>query len=316
MIEISVKGERIFFASATSSKSIMTASGSFSFKIGGENVKYTKDDPVEVYSNGVMIINGKIELIEAVKNKDVDEIIYSGRDNTGDFIDSYFDKVVEFNRSLNLEKIISDIAKPFGLSVKSEVSVKNFTVGELPTAYAGQNIFDFCEKLCRIRSVLLTATHDGNLLITDEGTSSNNKPIIFGESYSNAFERTYRRDYTKEYDKYVVYSQNNSILDNLNNLVNVSSSVGSGTRTKTLIENNSLSVGECLVRATFERELDQRRAMRYTAKIAGDTDYFPNQKVSVKDSTLNIDETMLIVSMSWNYSKDSDDQSVMLEKIP
>jgi len=316
MIEISINGERIFFASATCQKSISTAAGSFAIKIGGEPLKYSFGDAVQIFSNGKMIINGKIEHIKAVKNKNVDEIIYSGRDNTGDFIDSYFDKVVEFNRSLNLEKIIETIASPFGLSVTSEVSIQNFTVGELPTAYAGQRLIDFCNQLCQIRSVLLTATSDGNLLITDEGKESNSTPIIFGAEYANAFERLYESDKTKEFDRYIVYSQNNSILDDLNNLVNVKAQTGSGKRIKTLIENNSLNVGECLSRANFESELDIRRSTRYTAKIAGDVTYYPNQKVSVKDSTLDIDETMIIVAMKWNYSKDSDDVEIVLEKIP
>lgn len=316
MISITVNGENIFFADANVTKSIMTAAGIFSFKIGAENLQYKYGDKVQVFSSDKMIINGKIEHIRAIKNKEVDEIIYSGRDNTGDFIDSYFDNAIEFNRSLNLEKIISNIAAKFNVEVVSQVSVKNFSQGELPTAYAGQNIFDFCDKLCRIRSVLLTVTNDGKLLITDEGAETNQISIIFGSEYGNSFERSFESDSTKEFDRYVVFSQNNSTLDSLNNLVNVRAQAGNGIRVKTLIENNSLDVGECLTRAKFEQEMDFRRSTRYIAKIADDMGYFPNQKVSVLDETLSIDEQMLIISVKWVYNKNADHVEVTLERIP
>ena len=316
MINITVNGENIFFADATATKSIMSAAGIFSFKIGAEDLKYKHGDKVQVFSSDKLIINGKIEHIRAIKNKDIDEIIYSGRDNTGDFIDSYFDNAVEFNRSLNLEKIISDIAAKFNIKVVSQVSVKNFSQGELPTAYAGQSIFDFCDKLCRIRSVLLTATNDGNLLITDEGVEVNETSIIFGNEYGNSFERIFESDNTREFDRYVVFSQNNSTLDSLNNLVNVRAQAGSGARVKTLIENNSLDVGECLTRAKFEQEMDFRRSTRYIAKISDDAGYFPNQKVSVLDETIGIDDQMLIISTKWVYNKNADHVEVTLERIP
>jgi prophage tail gpP-like protein len=316
MIDVSVNGENISYSKISVSKSIETASGMFSITICGGKLQYKYRDTVEIFISGSIVLKGKIERIDAYSSAEANEYVYAGRDNTGDFIDSSFDTVVEFNRSLNLDKIITDLSSPFGITVKSEVSVANFTTGELPTAYAGQNIFEFCDKLCRIRSVLLTSSDDGGLLITDEGVTKNDKNIVFGGDYSNAFERSYFYDHTKEFEKYVVYSQNNSTLDDLNNLVNVKAIDGAGTRTKTLIENNSLHVGECLARARFERDIDKRKAMRYTVKVSGHPLYKRNELVNVKDTFLAIDETMLIVSVQYMQTSDQSYTQLVMERQP
>ncbi|MCW8930903.1 MAG: hypothetical protein OQL19_11765 [Gammaproteobacteria bacterium] len=314
MIELVIDDKRVYAIEISTFESIEAAAKSFSFKLS-EGIIY-QGSKVEIFANNELRLSGKIELVTTIANSHSNETIYSGRSNAGDFIDSDFDKTLEFNRSLNVLKIISDIATPFGLSVSSDIEVRNFSTGELPVAYAGQNIFRFCDKLCRIRSVILTSSADGNLLITKEGIDKNDTAIIVTKDYSNVFERVYTTDDTKKYNKYTVFSQNNSTLDNLNNLVNTKSVLGSGVRNKTIIENNSLSVGECRSRAEFERDLDIRNASRYAFKMDGVQSFKIGQIVDVKDDFALIDSEMIVNSVKYNYNSSELYTDVVLEFKP
>jgi prophage tail gpP-like protein len=314
MIDIVVDGKRIYPVEISTFESIEAAAKSFSFKTS-EGIVH-QGSKVEIFVNNEIVISGKIELTSTIMSSNLFETTYMGRSNSCNFIDSDFDKTLEFNRSLNIQKIISDIAAPFGLSVNSDIEVRNFSTGELPVAYAGQNIFKFCDKLCRIRGVILTSSSDGNLLITKGGIEKNNTAIIVTSDYSNVFERFYTTDNTKRYDKYTVFSQNNSTLDNLNNLVNTKSILGAGVRNKTIIENNSLSVGECRSRAEFERDLDIRNASKYSFKMDGIQSFKIGQIVSVKDDFALIDSEMIVNSVKYFYNSIELYTDVILEQKP
>ena len=321
MISIIVNGEKIAYDEANAFKSNETGAGTFSFKIGGGVQTFFRKDKVVIFIDGIKVIDGKIELIGSIGDRNTLEYVYTGRDNASDLIDSTFENVVEFNRNLNLDKIVSDIASAFDINVTSDIEVDNFTESELPTAYAGESIYSFCDKLCRIRSVILTSSNDGGLLITSEGLQSANDQLIFSlNRYSNIFHRTFNDDSSKEFDKYIVYSQNNSTLDNLNNLVNTKGSIGSGTRIKALIENNSLNQQECNDRAEFQQSIDKRKALRYIAKIQehsqtnGDI-WDKNLRVNVFDDTVSLDETMLIVSTQWVQSSNALYTEIVTERI-
>ena len=327
MINIIVNGEKIAYDEASAFKSNESGVGTFSFKIGGGAQTFFKKDKVVIFIDNTKVINGKIELIGSIGDKDTLEYVYTGRDDAGDLIDSTFENVIEFNRNLNLDKIVSDIANTFNVEVDSDIEVDNFTQSELPTAYAGESVYSFCDKLCRIRSTILTSSINGGLLITSEGTEVAIDQLIFSlERYSNVFHRTFNDDSTKEYDKYIVYSQNNSTLDGLNNLVNTKGSIGSGTRVKAFIENNSLNQQECIDRAEFQQSIDKRKSLRYVAKVQNHSQtngeiWYKNLRVDIFDDTVNIDEdnildeTMLIVSTQWVQAPSAIYTEIVAERI-
>jgi prophage tail gpP-like protein len=320
MITISINGKSVSYNRASVTKTLKAGAGDFSFSIGGASLLYGKDDKVEILVDGTKIIVGKIECIRHSASSNSIEQEYLGRDLTGDLIDSDFDKAVEYNRNLNAKKIIETIAKEYELEVVDEVELENFTNGELPTAQAGDNIFEFCDKLCRLRSGILTSSNGGGLLITYEGADKADDNILFTLNNSNIYSRDYEHDYTKEYDKYTTYSQNNSALSTKNNLVNSKSVLGKGKRKKTIIENNSLDPKECKDRSKFEQSIDRKKAMKYDIEIAGHSQsnkkaWERNMRVHIIDEFIKIDETMLITEITYNQSDSEESVKITLERL-
>jgi prophage tail gpP-like protein len=292
MIQLSVNGSQVVYNSIEVFKPTQTGAGAFSFTIGVVNIPHQFKDTVKISVDGTEVLVGKIEAIDAIGDETDSVYIFQGRDNTATAIDSSFDKLIEFAPNLSLKDLVNEVLGPYNLTAEQENTTDNFTASELPTAEVGENVFKFCDKLARIRSSIITAGNDGNFLITDKGKNKASDNITYGEG-GNIYKREFVYNTTLEYDKYTVYSQNNSILDDLNNLVNVNASTGSGVRTKGLIENNSLDKGECKARAEFEQDLDRRRAQTYIAYIANhsqsnDAIWDRNLKVKLQDSTIDI----------------------------
>lgn len=309
MIQLSINGTEVSYSSIEVLKTIQAGAGAFSFSIGAIDLPHQLADTIKINIDGSQVLVGKIEAINAVADESDSIYIFQGRDNTGTAIDSTFDKMIEYARNLSLKDLVKEVLSPYSLTAEQENTTNNFTAGELPTAEVGENVFKFCDKLARIRSSIITSGNDGNFLITDRGKNKASDNITYGNG-GNIYKREFIHNDTLEFDKYTVYSQNNSIQDDLNNLVNISGSSGSGLRTKGLLENNSLDNGECKARAEFEQDLDKRKAQTYIANIANHSQsngniWDRNLKVKLQDPTIDIFEDYLIRSVTW-YQSDND----------
>lgn len=313
MIEITVNDNKIIFAYAECVKSIGSGSGGFSFLVGGES-NYQIEDNIKILIDKNQVINGKIEKITDIENEKEQHKFYIGRDYTGDIIDSTFDKVIEFNKEQSLVSILNQIIASFDLTVESEIEDIVFSANELPTAQVGENIFNYCNHLCTIRNVILTVSNTGTLLLTKRGINKTNDLLKLGKT-GNIIAKEFSYDSTLEFDKYKVYSQNNSTLDDLNNLVNNTGIIGEGKRVKSFIEYNSLTPAECTKRAEFEKELDFRKSWSYIATLprhiqSNGEIWDKNLVGKLEDIKASLDLNVVIRSAMWVQS-DSEEKTIL-----
>lgn len=120
--------------------------------------------PCEVRLSNDTVITGYIDLFESDLADTSYTIRVEGRDKAGDLVDcSALYKTGQW-RNVSLEQIVRDIARPFGI----DVTVATNT-GEKFTQFAledGETAFAAIDRAARLRSVLVTSTPQGDLVLT------------------------------------------------------------------------------------------------------------------------------------------------------
>lgn len=94
-------------------------------------------------------------------------ITVRGRDKTGDLVDCSAIYKSGAWRGARLERIVRDIATPFGISVAVD---EGLSTGEIFKSFSledGERAFDAIDRACRLRGVLCTSTPEGNILLTE-----------------------------------------------------------------------------------------------------------------------------------------------------
>jgi len=125
---------------------------------------------VKIYINDELALVGWIEKVAPDINADYAEITISGRDKSGDLVDSAAaaDGPGEF-KNIKLEDAAKRIAKPFGLKVRSQVDTgKLFPRYPLKLSETGLSAI---EKGARQRHVLVTSDGVGGIVITRTGAA-------------------------------------------------------------------------------------------------------------------------------------------------
>ncbi|MHC2481347.1 phage baseplate assembly protein [Rhizobium leguminosarum] len=125
---------------------------------------------VDVLVEGTVVLKGYINKVSPSISDVQAAVTISGRDKTGDLVDSaaLTDGPSEFN-NVKLEDAASEIAKPFGLSVRNEIDT-----GEPFTRYGldlGETAFSAIEKGARSRHALVLSDGVGGLVITRTGSN-------------------------------------------------------------------------------------------------------------------------------------------------
>jgi len=172
MITIAINGVNYsLFESATATKQLDAASGSFRFQAVKTKTNLTfpikKGDRCEIYADGNKIITGFVERVSGSASSNNHQITIEGRDKTADFIDSTID-VITFNPPISLKKAIEKVIQQIGanISVIDKVGPPDFKNSEdLPSSEVGDNAFEFVSKLAQKKQVLLTCDGNGNLVI-------------------------------------------------------------------------------------------------------------------------------------------------------
>ncbi len=123
---------------------------------------------VEIRIGRELVLKGFIEKVAPFASEGQAEVTISGRDKTGDLVDSaaLVDGPAEF-KNVKLEDAAKRIAKPFGLHVRSEIDT-----GEPFSRYSldlGETAFSAIEKGSRSRHALILSDGVGGIVITRTG---------------------------------------------------------------------------------------------------------------------------------------------------
>lgn len=334
------------FKSLNFFKSIEHASGTFSFTAASQltdPLPFKGQEKCRVVLGDKALITGFIDNVDYEYDDKNHSVDIQGRDKTADIIDDSIQGNVDFRAGISLQTLIFET---LGLLNIRDIDVINsvpglaaFTQEEMFVAKVGENAFDFLEKYCRKRGVLLTTNGDGDLVITRAGQQILNGVLvnqIFGLG-NNLKNGKISYDFTKRYNKYVVRSQANQATDGVDlaasvpvqpdDLADYAGTVGiafdrdirSSRVLELLAETASVSESN-QQRATWEANVRRARSMVYTCEVNTlytnkDEIYEPNKRIKVKDDFCKIDSMMLIRSVTYSLDS-SGGTSVKLELVP
>jgi len=315
------------FTSITVFKSMHALSGAFEFEATS---RYPESFPIKqgqecvVYVNNQKVVSGYIESITRTINAHSHIITIKGRDKTADILDSSIYKNIEVLRSIKLEDLIRLILKKnniTGIEVINNVSnLKIFNKSDKISASLGMNVFDMIQKYCKKRQVLCSTNGDGNIVLQRAGTKQIANYLLneLSNTTNNILSVSLSENTSNSFNKIVVISPHNS-----NTSVNKNKSVEDITtfstnknirtsRITVVLTDSGLNKTQAKDLADWYINIKRARQIGLSLNIQGfgydsndDTKIWePNQLINIKDTLLNIDASMLIKSVKYNFSND------------
>ena len=258
----------------------------------GQPLPFKGGEACKVIVDGETVLTGFIEVVEVEGDAESHTVSISGRDKTGDLLDSTIgvrDKQTGEGslddvrgEGLSLKALIQIVIAHLGIniSVIDEVGPPLFNGAEdIAAPEPGDNAFSFISKYAEKRQVLLTSNADGNLVIAaNSGTADDGVvQLILGAEDNNTESYSYSFDTTGRYNSYKISSGLNlTALNNAGETDLASAVEQSGGvfdteirtgRRLTLESRTPLSDAECLKRAFWEADVRKARGLAYFAKV-------------------------------------------------
>ena len=261
-------------------------SNSFNFTgvmTDGQALPFKGGDECKIVVDGETVLTGHIEVIAVSYSGESHEIRISGRDKTGDLLDSTIGIINDIRgKELSLKSIIEIVLDNIGLdiSVIDEVNPAKFNEAEdVAAPEPGQNAFEFISLYAEKRQVLLTSDADGNVVISKNLGENADGAVqhIIGAEDNNVISCDFSFDTTGRYNAYVMSSELNPVT--LNNAGDTDTKLivnqrGAATDTEirasrvlTLNSDVPLSSAECVKRATWEADIRKARGLIYYATV-------------------------------------------------
>lgn len=307
------------FTSASTSASIAAVTRGFSFvsTVSSDNLFPLKvGDEVEILADNISFLTGYIESLEISYDSASHEIRVSGRSKLADLVDSSVPTQFEF-KGTTLDAIAYSLLKSIGISAKvinEAGSIRGFS-GDITSAEIGQNAFDFLEKYSRKRQVLLTTDGADGLVFTRTGVNNaaNRLKNVPGGKDNNILKASIKIDNSKRFFKYVIKAQMNPIIEKLNlPPIDLSDQEGQAfdkdMRESRKIEINgeeSMDSFSASDRAVWEKNLRIGTAFSYQVTVVGNSVdgklWLPNTLVSVRDDFCQINATLLIKEVRYDF---------------
>lgn len=229
---------------------------SVSVKIGVENV-----------------LKGFIDRINSEVESDTRTLSISGRDTTGDLVDSSAPTEPAEYKNVSILVLAQRLAAPFGIPVAADVSVgeafQSFSIKQ------GETIFEALHRAAEQRGLLLLTTELGGLLITNRSSALSQiralAPLVQGGNILGA-KATY--DYGDRFQTYIVKGQTagSDVFNKLNVTQPIGTAVDQGIsrpRTKTLIPDGSVDFASAQRRANWEAITRAARSVDITIRVQG-----------------------------------------------
>lgn len=315
------------WTSATANIRLDALSNAFSFSVTaakGKALPFKGGEECSILVDGEKVITGHIELVNIDMDATSHNIDITGRDNTGDVIDSKIGSVSDIRPPITLKRIIELLLK----DIDSPVTVsETFTpepfkkIEDLAAGEPGQDVWEFIESLARKRQVLLTSDADGNIVIarsTGEEVEATLHHRI-ADNTNNVLSASISYDMTGRYNKYLIVTQlnpiaivgaastSNSAIVNQTSDAIFDSAIQIGRQYVLLSENSGASPKD---RAIWEANIRKARGRVYSCSVSGYRNqtgdlWRVNTVIRVDDEQADIESRMLINSVQFSIDTDN-----------
>lgn len=309
----------IYFTAATVTTSLSTIARGFSFvSTAGEdnNFPIKVGANVKIFIDGIQVLFGYAERIGIRYDATSHEINVDGRSYLSDLVDSTLPTQFEVTGK-TFEDIATTVLGQMNLSskvVNNAGTIRNFG-DDITSTKIGQNALEFLERFARKRQILLTSAGDDSLVFARSGTTY--APVslknVLGATDNNILSADLTIDHSQRYYKYTAESQLNPLIPGLNlspeGISNQSGTVYDdkirASRFLTFDTEESSDSFTAYDRALWEKNVRRGTAKNYSATVAGNSVdgkiWEPNTLVRVIDELCQIDATLLIRDVEFNY---------------
>jgi prophage tail gpP-like protein len=263
----------------TINKSIEQLCGTFSISMVDKWRQFslpwflTPGQPVVISIGAQPVLTGYIDNLDVAVKNDDRTVTISGRDVTGDLIDSSaVTEPAEF-KLLDIVTLANKFTLPFGIAATADTDIgkpfEKFTVKQ------GETIFELLQRAAELRGLFLHSTEVGGLLITNRASVASQlravTPLVQGV---NILEAAAVYDNTDRYQTYIVKGQ--SAGSDVFNGLNATAAIGTATdtailrpRQKTVIANGSADIDAAQRRANWEATSRAAKSVDITVTTQG-----------------------------------------------
>ena len=276
-----------------------------------------------VIVDGESVVTGYIEVVDVNYDSAGHTISISGRDKTGDLLDSNISALSDLRAPISLKAVIERIINHIGadIAVIDNASPALFNAAEdLGAPEPGQNAFEFIEGLVRKRQVLLTSNSGGDVVITQSIPTNSGASLqnIIGATDNNIIVGSVSYDRTGRFNVYRFTATLNPVsllqagVTDLAKLVDQGDGITDADirrgRQLILVAEAPSSKDQNNKRATWEANVRRARGRVYSVTVAGyryggttGNLWGINELVTVKDEFADIDAQMLVNTVSFNF---------------
>lgn len=200
--------------SAGISRSIEEVSGKFSLSltdmVRGEGLPLIKrNDPAKIEiqstpeSRVIKLLNGFVDKVSVKVDKKSIGFTITGRDKTGDIVDSSIIEKSEF-KGLKFEQAVQLIVDPFNIKVVVQEGLDTGDTVDTFVYDQGTKIYELLAKNAQLKQLLLYTLPDGRLIVARAATEVSSFAFVEGGPDGNILTYEHTSDGTKVFSEYHV----------------------------------------------------------------------------------------------------------------
>ena len=255
-----------------------------------------------------LVLTGFVDSYQPHFDKAAHGVRVAGRSKTEDLIDCTPEIQGGQYSGYALDAIAKAVAKPFGITVKVQTSVGvPFPDEKLQRC---ETAFQFIERLCRLRSVLVCDDETGALLLTSAGATRASGALVEGENILSA-----RGELTghKRFSKYIVLGQAGMSWDAAgvqNDIMAFATDPGCPRyRPHATMAESALDTAGAKQRAKWQAIAGVARGTRAVITVRGwrqpdGSLWRINQRIPVNSPRLKLDRELLVAGVSFTLNRD------------
>lgn len=238
-------------------------------------------------------------------------IMVRGRSKTADLVDCSADNAAGQWKDSKSEKVISDLAGRYGLTVSNETDTGAALIEH--QIQQGETAHESLDRLARQRQILITDDAAGNVVIAAPGSGGRASSAL--ELGVNILTASAGFDYSEVYSNYEVKGQRKGTDD----AFGADAAQTRGTATDTSLKRRRVLIvrqhgqadpATCAARATYEQQIRAAKAqeIRYTVagwRQADGSLWRPNLTVRVVDALMGVNADLLITECNYRLDDDA-----------
>jgi len=307
-VELKVNG-RVFsgWQSVSIERSIDSLAGGFSLAVSdrwnGQEKPWqiVEGDECTLSANGQIVITGYVDQRSISYGSEEHTLEVSGRDKAADLVDcSAILDTWEF-AAQRVDKIVSAVAAPFGISVKTAPGFAVPSAREKFAVNHGETVYEVIERACRLGGVLTMSDGRGGLIVTRTPAGRATTALVEGKNIKSA---SGSYDTAERFARYVVAAQSagtdSAFGADVAQVQAVARDANVRAARALLIRGEgNMTLGQAQERANWEATVRAARAGTASVVVQGWTQesgaLWPlNVLVPVRSPFLGIDSDMLI----------------------